>query len=257
VARAGGKVVKNVAGYDLMKLHTGGLGTLGVIVEVNFKVQTLPEAEDTLLAHFEDHASALEAGLRLAHQYLAPAAMVVLDRAALWKCGLTADWAWTLALKLEGYSREIGPAREVAAKIVRAEGGRVEGAAAPAGFWELARDWPSPTEDVEVVLHGATSLSGLRTLLPVAVQLGSCMAQPAAGVFHLRLTTDAAGVALERLRDAAGDEGHIVVLRAPAALKRKLDVWGPPPASFPLMKSIKDALDPKGCLNPGRFVGGI
>src|SRR3979490_453547 len=102
VARAGGKVVKNVAGYDLMKLHIGALGTLGVVTEVNFKVQARPETEATLLAHFEAPAPALEVGLKLAREYLAPAAAIVLDRESLRECGLTADWQWTLALKLEG-----------------------------------------------------------------------------------------------------------------------------------------------------------
>jgi glycolate oxidase FAD binding subunit len=62
---------------------------------------------------------------------------------------------------------------------------------------------------------------------------------------------------VERLRRAAGEDGHIVVQRAPAALKQKLDIWGPPPASLALMRSIKQALDPNATLNPGRYVGGI
>src|SRR5438128_4710259 len=102
VARAGGKVVKNVAGYDLMKLHIGALGTLGVVAEVNLKVQAIPESEATVLGHFETATPAVEAGIKLARSYLAPAAAIVLDRRALWECGLTADWRWTLALKLEG-----------------------------------------------------------------------------------------------------------------------------------------------------------
>ena len=77
VARAGGKVVKNVAGYDLMKLHIGALGTLGVVAEVNFKVQAQPEVEESLLADFEAPAPALAVGLKLARQYLAPASAIV------------------------------------------------------------------------------------------------------------------------------------------------------------------------------------
>jgi glycolate oxidase FAD binding subunit len=257
VARAGGKVVKNVAGYDLMKLHTGAFGTLGVIAEVNFKVQTMPEAEDTMLAHFEDYPAAVEAGFNLAHQYLAPAEMIVLDRAALWKCGLTADWPWTLALKLEGYRRVIEPARDVAARMVRAAGGRVEGSAVPPGFWDQARDWPCPSDEAEAVLYGITSLTGLKALMPVAAEAGSCMVQPAAGVLQLRVPVESAAVAVERLRQAAGDEGQVVIARAPVASKQTLDVWGAPPPSLPLMRSIKAALDPNGILNPGRFVGGI
>ncbi len=257
VARAGGKVVKNVAGYDLMKLHLGAFGTLGVIVEVNLKVQTMPEAEETLLAHFEDPRAALKAGIALAHQYLAPAAMVLMDRAALWKCGMTADWPWTLALKLEGYAREIEPSRQGAGSTIRAAGGRLEGAAKPESFWDQARDWAAPVGEAEAVLYGVTSLTGLRSMVPVATEAGSCMVQPAAGVFHLRVPGESAATAVERLRKAGGKEAQVVVLRAPLAIKQTLDVWGAVPPSFPLMRSIKGALDPSGILNPGRFVGGI
>src|SRR5256885_1978151 len=100
VARAGGKVVKNVAGYDLMKLHIGALGTLGLVAEVNFKVQAQPESQASVLGHFDAPQPAIDAAIRLAHQYLAPSASIVLDRTALWACGLTADWRWTLALML-------------------------------------------------------------------------------------------------------------------------------------------------------------
>src|SRR5206468_2163005 len=173
LARAGGKVVKNVAGYDLMKLHIGALGTLGVIAEVNFKVQTRPQVEATLLAHFDKPAPAIDAGTTLARQYLAPAAALVLDQGALRDCGLTAGWRWALVLKLEGYAREVEAARDKASGIIRDAGGRV------------------------------------------------------------------------------------IVASAPGAVKKALDVWGPPPPGFPIMRALKQALDPNGILNPGRFVGGI
>src|SRR5256712_2450462 len=138
VARAGGKVVKNVAGYDLMKLHIGALGTLGVVAEVNLKVQAIPESEATVLGHFETATPAVAAGLLLARSYLAPAAAIVLDRRALWECGLTADWRWTLALKLEGYARDVDAARDQAVGAIRDAGGRVQGAGRPAPFLERA-----------------------------------------------------------------------------------------------------------------------
>jgi glycolate oxidase FAD binding subunit len=111
VARAGGKVVKNVAGYDLMKLHIGALGTLGVIAEVNFKVQTMPEASADLLARFDTPAAALRCGHGLALGYLLPAAMAVLNREALGQCGVTAPWPWVLAARLEGYQAEVAAGR--------------------------------------------------------------------------------------------------------------------------------------------------
>jgi len=180
-----------------------------------------------------------------------------MDRTALWKCGLTADWPWTLALKLEGYSPEIEPARQASGSIVRAAGGRLEGRAMPEAFWDQARDWAAPTEESEALIYGIAALSGLQALMPVAAAAGSCMVQPAAGVFYLRVPVESAGAAVERLRTAAGSEAQVVIARAPVALKQTLDVWGAPPPSFQLMRSIKGALDPKGILNPGRFVGGI
>src|SRR5438105_5871043 len=164
VARAGGKVVKNVAGYDLMKLHIGALGTLGVVAEVNFKVQARPEAQATVLGHFDAALPAIGVATGLAHQYLAPSAAILLDRHVLWACGLTADWRWTLALKLEGYAREVDAARELAVRSVREAGGRVEGQDIPAAFWNAARDWSAPAEEV-VLLRAVTPVLRLPALV--------------------------------------------------------------------------------------------
>jgi glycolate dehydrogenase FAD-binding subunit len=256
VARAGGKVVKNVAGYDLMKLHIGALGTLGVVVEVNFKVQAIPEAQATLLGHFDAAAPALGAAQRLARHYLAPAAAIVLDRTALWACGLTADWHWTLALKLEGYAREVDAARDQATGAVRDAGGRIEAPDVPAAFWDAARDWPIPDEEA-VVLRAVAPLTATPALLQAIPGDASLIAQPAAGLVDVRVSPGAAGSVLRQLRGAAGEDGQAVVTAAPPAVKQGLDVWGPPPPGFALMRALKQALDPNGILNPGRFVGGI
>jgi glycolate oxidase FAD binding subunit len=256
VARAGGKVVKNVAGYDLMKLHIGALGTLGVVAEVNFKVQTQPEAEATVLAHYDAPAPALEAGIKLARQYLAPAAAIVLDRLALGDCGVTAEGAWTLALKFDGYAREVDAAAAQAVGILREAGGRVEERDLPSAFWDAARDWSAP-EDESVLLRAIVALTASPLLLAAVPPDAQVIAQPASGVVDVRLPAPSAASALSRLRSATGAEGQVVVAAAPAAAKQGLDIWGPPPPGFPIMRALKQALDPNGILNPGRFVGGI
>ena len=256
VARAGGKVVKNVAGYDLMKLHIGALGTLGLIAEVNFKVQARPEAEATLLGHFEVPTPAIEAATKLAHEYLAPSASIVLDRNALGACGMSADWRWTLALKLEGYAREVEAARDLALRVIREAGGRVEGQDMPASFWDAVRDWSAPEDEV-VLLRAITPLDSLQAVVEALPGDVHAIAQPASGLVDVRAPANTAAAALQRLRSAAGDEGQVVVLAAPPSVKQPLDVWGPPPPGFPIMRALKQALDPNGILNPGRFLGGI
>ncbi|HEY9287107.1 MAG TPA: FAD-binding oxidoreductase, partial [Candidatus Dormibacteraeota bacterium] len=201
VARAGGKVVKNVAGYDLMKLHIGALGTLGVVAEVNLKVQARPQSVTTVLGHFETAAPAIQAGLGLAHQYLSPASSIVLDRQALWACGLTADWSWTLALKLEGYDREVEAGRDLAARFIRDAGGRVEAHEDPPGFWAAARDWSSPL-DGDVVLRAVVPIAQTVALPAGFPGSAQVMVQPGAGIAEVRLAAAQAASALRGLRAA-------------------------------------------------------
>ena len=254
VARAGGKVVKNVAGYDLMKLHIGALGTLGVIAEVNFKVQTLPEASADLLAWFDTPAAALRCGHGLALGYLLPAAMAVLNREALGQCGVTAPWPWVLAARLEGYQAEVAAARDRVAAAAKEAGGHVEEPAPM--FWDAARGWPAAPPPA-VVLRAATSLTGVPRLVDAIGTDASVMAQPGVGVVHVRPLPGTAEPVVNRLREALGPGGSVVVERAPTAEKASLNVWGPPPAGFALMRGLKASLDPRGVLNPGRFVGEI
>jgi glycolate oxidase FAD binding subunit len=264
VARAGGKVVKNVAGYDLMKLHIGALGTLGVVAEVNFKVQARPEAEATLLAHFEASAPAVEAGLKLARQYLAPAAAIVVDRDSFSGFlppphageGRGGGSRWTLALKFDGYAREVQAAKDQAIRFAREAGGTADEPETPPSLWDAARDWSAPAED-GVVLRAIVPLTSSQQFIAAIPAYAGVLAQPASGVVDVRVPTASAVDTLARLRQVAGADGQVVVATAPVALKTALDVWGPPPPGLAIMKALKDALDPNGVLNPGRFVGGI
>jgi len=269
VARAGGKVVKNVAGYDLMKLHIGALGTLGVVVEVNFKVQARPEAEATLLGQFEAPEQAIQVGLKLARQYLAPAAAIVLDRQTLRELNLSPSpssgpragegkggGSWTLALRLDGYAREVAAAKDLAIGFVREAGGAAEEPEISPMFWDAARDWAAP-EDDGVVLRAIVPLTSTQMVVAAVPPDARVLAQPASGVVDVRVPAASAVETLARLRVVAGVDGQVVVAAAPAALKPAMDIWGPPPPGFPIMLALKQALDPNGILNPGRFVGGI
>jgi glycolate oxidase FAD binding subunit len=257
VARAGGKVVKNVAGYDLMKLHTGALGTLGVIVEVNLKVQARPERMLALGAAFDSSARATACTLALTRQYLQPAVAAVVDHRAAALLGLETDSRFSLLLRLDGYATEVEATASVAAREVESHGGRVILEQLPAPIWTGVRDWSAPEDPRSMVIAAWTPRTGVVRLLEAIGEEAPVLAVPAAGAVQVRPAADGAAAMLERLRAAAGEEGQVIVAAAPPELKADLDVWGPPPPGFPLMRALKRSLDPAGVLNPGRFIGGI
>src|SRR2546423_4351195 len=102
---------------------------------------------------------------------------MVLDSRSLWECGLTADWRWTLALKLEGYAREADAARDQASAVIRDAGGRVEAADLPPTFWDAARDWAAPDGDV-VLLRAIAPIASVAKLSGAGPPQASVLIQP-------------------------------------------------------------------------------
>ena len=251
VAHAGGKVVKNVAGYDVGKLLTGSLGTLAVITQAAFRLHPLPEAHRWVsvpITHSDDIQALVQ---QVVHSQLVPTA-VELDRP-------TASGA-TLCLLLEG----IPPG--VASRTAQALDLLGDGATAR----DHAPDWwgAEPLVGGEVLLKVTHEIAGLAHLLTAMDH--ACAATGLTA--HLRgsvavgaVTVGLAGPAdahalaacVANLRERATTfGGSVVVLQAPADLKADIDVWGPV-GGLQLMRAVKRQFDPEGRLAPGRFVGGI
>ena len=251
VAHAGGKVVKNVAGYDVGKLLTGSLGTLAVITQAAFRLHPLPEARRWVSVPVTDPDGIHALVQQVVHSQLVPTA-VELDRPA-------ASGA-TLCLLLEGIPPGVESRTAKALDLM--------GAGASAG--ENAPDWwgAEPLVRGEVLLkltHEIAGLGHLLTTLDDTCAATGLTANLRGSVAVGTVTVGLAGAAdphalvscVESLRERApAFGGTVVVLEAPGDLKDHLDVWGPV-GGLQLMRSVKRQFDPERRLAPGRFVGGI
>lgn len=265
IASSGGKVVKNVAGYDLAKLLTGAYGTLGVVVRAAFRLHPARPDRAYIVAAGPLADVAARAREVVASQ-LAPAA-VEIDRPA------GSDVA-EVGVLIEGTGSAVG---QRAAAVAEVLGGRVQ-AEAP-GWWAAL---PGVSTGSTSGGGGSTSSDGgggggtyakaTATLVGVAGLLaaardaeqrygvGVALRGSAAGVLHAVVTgtPEATASVVGHLRGAATDprDGTVTVLRASREVRAELDVWGPV-GGLDLMRAIKQQLDPGRNLAPGRFVGGI
>ncbi len=230
LTRAGGKVVKNVAGYDLCKLYIGSLGTLCVIVEATFKTIPLPKAEAHLAYAFKSPEEAYKVASEALRRGLSLRSAVIVRTDS-------------------GYRLEIGLAGAPAAvERSKTEIGVLAGDTA-------TTDEVAPSEHpirIRVSVRPsdvAALLNEAATTLPNA----SLEAYPTVGV--CRIGADAADAieAAEALADWFG--GTSVVERCPVEVKRNIDVFGETPQAFELMRRLKQEFDPGSVLSPGRFVG--
>ncbi len=261
--KAGGKVVKNVAGYDMCKLFVGSLGTLGIITEVTVRMAPIPETAATLIT-----AGTLPQVVELTSEILGstllPSAVFLLSPA-----GSTAEVIeqthWRVAVCCEGFeksvARHLHDAQRLATRI--GLGTEVLEASDHSGFWEEARDFPLQPDRLvyRVTVPRASTAAIIQTVYNWSTT-GFRMkmaSDVAAGVVWISTGANEEAVQwfIRLSAEAREHRGHAIILAAPPNLKRGVDVWGPAPPALSLMREIKRQFDPKGLLNPGRFAGGI
>ncbi|HEV3077711.1 MAG TPA: FAD-binding oxidoreductase [Thermoanaerobaculia bacterium] len=289
LAKSGGKVVKNVAGYDLAKLFTGALGTLGVIVEAIFRLHPLPRQTRSLT--FRGTPAALnQLLLAILASRLTPTGLQL--RAAPGGAHLDVRFDGTAAGILAQID-QVGRVRHLAAP-------ESAPADAPAEVWTLHQAiWEGA--DGAHGAHGADAADGAApalvarlSVLPARIAAVCALVERAAtaralawqmvvqgvGAGYLRLagnvgdepalratllalreelggTGGTGGSGATKPGDAGGTGGTLVALGCPLAVKRGLDVWGPAGDAQPVMVRLKQRFDPDGTLSPGRFLGGI
>lgn len=251
VAKAGGTVVKNVAGYDLSRLVSGSFGTLAAIESVTMKVEPLPAASGTLVRPYADHQALCGTAQALMDSPLELTALDVRARFALGDAA--ADLLVRVASSPVATEAQLSAA---AALVGGSEGVLREGAEAE--VWRSQID--SPWEESAAVVRLSWRPADLSRVLALLEDTHRQIEAPltltgriAVGAGIVRIDGDASAQvrAIETWR-ASALLGHVVVLRADLAVKQRVDVWGPMGDSMRVVAAIKQKLDPAGILNAGR-----
>jgi glycolate oxidase FAD binding subunit len=261
VTWGGAKVVKSVTGYDVPKLMTGALGTLGVLAELTLRLHPLPDFEATALVTLRSAEAAQQMIAALVDSTIQPNRVELLDERALIACGLpTAPVA--LAISIATVEPAVRAQHAAVAALAERTHGTVDTMGAT--FWRAYDRAHAAPEGL--VLRIATLVTRLAsTLGEIHGVLGDGARVTGSAILGtLRVSARAADVdatarAIERLRDVVAEsDGSIVIERGPRALRERLDPWGPiAPDTLAVMRRLKTEFDPTGVLNPGRFVGGL
>lgn len=273
--KAGGRVVKNVTGYDLNKLYIGSMGTLAVLVELTFKVHPLPSGEVTIgidCTHDADTLPLLQLLLQLP---LRLNSVELLNAAALQALGQRTgvalpETAYMFLARVEGHPEVTASQTQ---RLMDALPGVQLQTPSAVYTWktdEQARLWDGIGEilqhapgvltkvslrlaDLPMFCDGVQEMSGA-TPWPLCVHAGS-------GIAYVNMPPDDSDKLIEQSQQldtwVARLHGHRVIERAPLAVKQQCQVWGVPGDALSLMQALKTAFDPQHRLNPGRFIGGL
>ena len=265
-ARGGGKVVKNVAGFDLPKLMVGSLGTLGFIATVTFRLHPRPETERTVLFADLDAEGVRRVVLALREAQLEPGAVAALVHEGGDDLGVRFDGRFELGVRFEGFEAGVRQQSMKLLELATRQGWGAEslGAEIARAFWarhDEARESSAgfraklAAEPMELERVANAAIGSLFT----ALEVPRCVCYPVLGLAFVAgevLVPGQVAAAVTAAREAI-PEGSVVLHAAPPEVRAAVDVWGPPPAALPLMRAVKQRLDPEWRLAPGRFVGGL
>jgi glycolate oxidase FAD binding subunit len=273
--KAGGKTVKNVAGFDLSKLYIGSLGTLGVLVEATFRVLPLPETACTQVFLFHDLETPCAFVAKLLGTTLSPSAVELLNPEALARCkpftGSAKKGMWGLAVSCEGFAEAVErQARDIAAIAEGAEATISITGKEQDAFWRFVTDYlpADGSRKTPTGVRGKISLpiSQVKAIAADAQRMfeeagvrGAIVAHAASGIVYFTCPDNVLPAEkIAALRKRANKLGGWLMLEtAPHAIKRRVGVWDMPPGGIEIMKRIRASFDPNHTLNPGRFLDGI
>ena len=252
VVKAGGHVVKNVAGYDLARFVAGSFGSLAAIVDATFKLLPLPQTSATLVADYGDHERLAREAAAVSASQIEPTAFDVrLPRA---DAGIA---RYRLLVRIASSPSSVEGQIESARRLIASAKQIVRGEEEAALWTDQVRQcwtdggavvrlgWlPAKLGDVITLMHEVQKMASGRVAMTGRVAVG-------AGLLSIDGDALTQAAVVRRLRSSVF-VGNVTVLRGSRELKSQVDVWHLPPGTAKTLQAMKQSLDPAGILNPGR-----
>jgi len=256
IAKAGGRVVKNVAGYDLGKLFTGSLGTLGLIAEGIFRLHPQPPAARIVILAVSDLDSLSDATRRIMNAQIVPSAL---------------EFGWelghgVLAVLLESIEPGVEVQAQTAQAVLEPLGKTRVLHGAQHESWQrlTTQPWQGSTAALKISVPPTALAEMTRTVTSVCDRqrvVPRIVGHAGTATVLVRCSADAERALTSALVDlrtrAMGLGGSAMLLHASPSVKREVGVFGPTGDTLPLMRRIKERFDPRHTMNPGRFVEGM
>jgi glycolate oxidase FAD binding subunit len=267
-AKAGGRVVKNVAGYDLMKLLTGSYGSLAVMTQFTFRVYPLPEASQTVVLS-GGVGTIAQAAQTLLGSALTPSRADLLSAGLMQHFNLGKPGDSGLAVQFQSIAASVKQQSQRLTELGQMLGLTVAvlDGTSDANLWrQLPNRMVAIAQPSTIVCKIGIAATAAQTLLQQVDELNQAwgsaaiLAQihAASGLGRLFCPGEMPTEMLLKLRQICqAGQGFLSVLQAPAPVKQSLDVWGYSGSAIAPMRAIKQQFDPHRLLSPGRFVGGI
>lgn len=260
IAKAGGRVVKNVAGYDLMKLFTGSYGTLGLISQLTFRTYPLPESSQTILLTGTPSAIA-QATQTIRNSGLTPSTLDLVSASMVQQLALGNDIGLVVRFQTITPSVEQQSAQlEAIAQELNLAVSNYNNSDEISLWQRLSKTIRIPGTTSAIICkigiapHKAVDF--LRQLPEIGVG-NLAIIHGGSGIGYLQLVGEDIAVIAKMRSHCQQHQGFLTILTAPQPIKEQWDVWGYTGNALKTMQAIKDKFDPNHILNPGRFVGNI
>lgn len=265
--KAGSKVVKNVAGYELHKIQVGAFGTLGILTEATFKLFPKPPAEISMWASFAELSDACAAVGQIWNLSVPPLAIELFNHDTARLIESNASGAWHIAARFGGSKATMAAARDVFANAANENNARgVNEIEDAQNFWRAIADMSATLRENfpnALLVRASVPPKELQNALRVLLEFQNApriFSHAAVASIYASFDGDTSVIEsiVSKLRARLHEiHGHLVVESAPSTLRKSINAWDDIGATFKLMQALKHKFDPNGILNPGRFVGGI